>query len=264
MSDVAFSDSNKDELIARMQRDPALVVEFIQSHSDLSERRQLYKLAQRTFGVSTFEGRDLDAVILVVRAGIDEGLRQSGAETGPEAAGDLKNFSNVLAFNLAADLAECWPEDTLLRATRHFEAGLAAAMDCLRWRVELLKGPYPFSIAWWARGMHEMSLGMFTASAESFDRALDFGIQAAKTVGHEHDVETDFNVVLNRGYGGWARKLGGSRLGDEQFTNACERFSRIAATGEGEAKADAAFGLAQLRCIEERISADRGANALPV
>lgn len=257
MSDVPFPECHREDLIARMRRGPEAVTEFIQGFEDPASRRQLYKLAQRTFGTPSFEVRDLDSLITVVRAGIEEGLRQCAAETNPDAADDLKNFSNVLSYNLAADLAECWPEDNLPRETRHFEAGLSAANDCLRWRRELRKGPYPFSIAWWARGMHEMSLGLFGEAAESFDKALDFGMQAAKTVGHQHDQETDFNVVLNRGYGGWARNLAGHPSGGDQYRRACERFEQISAANTGEAKSDAEFGLSQLRCIAERITPAR-------
>jgi hypothetical protein len=257
MSDAPFPECHREDLIGAMRQGPEAVVEFVQGFKDPSSRRQLYKLAQRTFGTPSFEGRDLDALITVVRAGIDEGLRQSAAESQSETADDLKNFSNVLSYNLAADLAECWPEDTLPREPRHFETGLAAANDCLRWRRELRKGPYPFSIAWWARGVHELSLGLFGEAAESFDKALDFGMQAAKTVGQHNDQETDFNVVLNRGYGGWARKLAGQPGGEEQFRRACERFEQISATSSGEARSDAEFGLAQLRCITDRITPER-------
>lgn len=257
MSDVPFPECHRDDLVERMRSGPEAVIEYIQGFEQPASRRQLYKLAQRTFGVPAFESRDLDALIAVVRAGIDEGLRQSAAETNSESADEFKNFANVLSYNLAADLAECWPEDTLPRKQRHFEAGLAAANDCLRWRRELRKGPYPFSIAWWARGMHEMSLGLFGDAAESFDKALDFGMQAAKTVGHEHDQETDFNVLLNRGYAGWARYLAGQPSGEDQYRRACERFTQIATSNTGEAKNDAEFGLAQLRCIGERITPDR-------
>jgi hypothetical protein len=257
MDEADFPECHKDEMVARMRRDPSCVVEFIHGFGDAESRRKLYKLAQRTFSVPTFEGRCLDALILVTRAGIEEGLRQSAAATSRDTADELKNFSNVLSYNLSADLAECWPEDSLPREKRHFEAGLAAANDCLRWRLELRKGPYPFSIAWWAHGMHSLSLGLFADAAESFDKAQDFGMQAAKTLGHRHDEETDFNVVLNRGYGGWARKLDGNASGQEQYARACERFTTIAATEEGEAKNDAEFGLSQLRCIAARIGPER-------
>jgi hypothetical protein len=257
MSGEAFPECHREDLVENMRSGPQAVIEFIQGFADPTHRRQLYKLAQRTFGQPASENRNLDSLILVVRAGIDEGLRQSEAEPNRDAADDLKNYSNVLAYNLAADLAECWPEDTLPREQRHFEAGFAAANDCLRWRRELRKGPYPFSIAWWARGMHELSLGLFGEASESFDKALDFGMQAAKSVGQQNDQETDFNVVLNRGYGGWARKLAGQPGGGEQYQRACERFEQISATNTGEAKSDAQFGLAQLRCIGERITADR-------
>ena len=246
MTDSTFPGCHKAELISQFLRGPDPLVEFIQGFEDPDSRRQLYTLAQRTFGRD--EHRDLDALIVVVRAGIEEGLRQSGAEADGDLADKCKNYSNVLSYNLSADLAECWPEDSLPREKRHFEAGLTAAHDCLRWRKELQKGPYPFSIAWWARGIHEMSLGRFADAADSFDKALDFGIQSTQAVAHKHDVDTDFNVVLNRGYAGLARRLSGIPEGEIQFIDSCDRFGTIARTASGDTKNDAEFGLAQLRC----------------
>ncbi len=257
MSDTLFPEMHNDELIARMENGPESVIAFIQSFEDAESRRKLYSLAQKTFGSVTCERRDLDALISVVRGGIHEGLRQFAAESDRDLADKFKNFSSVLSYNLAADLAECWPEDDLPREPRHFQAGLNAANDCLKWRVELRKGPYPFSIAWWARGIHEMSLGLFDEATDSFEKATDYGIQAAHPVGSSHDVDSDFNVLLNRGFGGLAARLGNHPVGEAKFAAACELFAAIARTGEGEAKRDAAFGLAQLECAAKRITAER-------
>src|SRR5437763_698606 len=98
MTESISPDSHKAELASLFLRGPDAVVDFIQGFEDLDSRRQLYTLAQRTFGRA--EQRDLDALIVVVRAGIEEGMRQSRAAADRDLSDTCKNYSNVLSFNL--------------------------------------------------------------------------------------------------------------------------------------------------------------------
>src|SRR4051812_28202301 len=139
-------DEHVPELAARLASGgAAAVIAFIAGHADAAKRRQLFSVAQREFGRRENAARDLDALIAICRAGIDDGIRQAEAETSPVEAAKRKDFANVLSYNFAADLAECWDGDKVPRARRHFEAGLAAAKDCIRWRDELGKPAWPRS-----------------------------------------------------------------------------------------------------------------------
>jgi hypothetical protein len=256
-----MSQQQQDEFLARhlaamrerAAAGAAAYVAFVEGFTDRLERRKLYGAASGAMGPRSTE-RDLDAACDIARAGIAEGLRQSATETDPAEASRRKDFANVLSYNLAADMAECWPEDSTPRARRHFVAGLAAAEDCVRWREELAKPPGPRQMAFWAKGTHEMSLGMARAAAASFERALEYARQSATTAPAAVVVGGDFGVILSAGYLGIATK---SRLFDE----ACDAFEHTAETTTGEPAQDAAFGLAQLRCFAERLAApDRPAD----
>ena len=157
---------------------PTTVVEFIDGF-DGEERRKLYAFAQRAFYDRDWQGKNFDAYVEIVNAGIAEGLRQAEAADDPEEAAKLTDYSNVLSYNLSADLAECWPGDDAPRERRHFEAGLKAAEDCIRWREELGKGPFPFSIAYWAKGMHLLSLGDHAGALENFRKSFDYAESSA-------------------------------------------------------------------------------------
>lgn len=187
----------------------------------------------------------------MVDAGIAEGLRQSQCAIDEEDARRWKDFANRLSYNLAADLAECWPNDTTLRERRHFERGLKAAENCIRWRTELNKPPFPFAIAWWAKGMHELSLARVQDSVASFTKAYEYGVKAVPA-GEPTTVTASgaFSVILNAGYLGIARTMAGDAEGRKQYDEACAAFEQTAATDrDQEKKEDAMFGLAQLRHI---------------
>ena len=84
---------HQTDLLARMQSDGAYgVVDLIQSFDSNEQRRQLYSLSQRTFGQANWPGKNFDAYIEVVEAGIAEGLRHSDAASEEEAAAQCKDF----------------------------------------------------------------------------------------------------------------------------------------------------------------------------
>ena len=134
------------------------VIRYVGSIEDAETRRTVYSIAQKGFGNREWAGRNFDALVEVVRAGIGETLRQAHQTADGETAGKLTDFANRLSYNLSADLADCWPGDDVQRERRHFEAGLRAAEDCVRWRRELGKPPDRRAMAYWAVGMHHISL----------------------------------------------------------------------------------------------------------
>ena len=224
----------------------ASVVSYIQAMVSPLERRQLFAFAQQAMSKRKDVGRNMDDLVAVARAGIDEGTKQAAAETDPAEAAKRKDFVNVISYNLAADLAECWPDDLTPRAKRHFETGLAAAQQAMRLRDELGKPAAARAMAWWACGAHQLSLGRTADAAASFERSLEFARKACKgaaAVGPGGD----FHVMLASGCLGLATK---TRLYDE----ACSAFDATASSATGEAAEDAAFGAAQLRWFAKRLA----------
>ena len=233
------------------------VVTHIAAEEDRGTRRGLFSLAFGKLSGEEWSGRSLDGTVIIGRAAIEEGVRQAEEESNPEEAQRRIEFANVLSYNLAADLADCWPEDARPRETHHFEAGLAAAEDCLRWREELRKGPFPFSIAWWAHGMHALSLGRLDGAVSSFGKSLEAAQQVARDQGRSDEVgaEATFGVNLGVGYLGLARWRAGDADGEAQYRRSLEAFIAQKKAHPDE-EIDANFGIAQLHTAAERTAAE--------
>jgi hypothetical protein len=243
-----------DELRAAMEKEGvAGVVAFIAGFEDDEERRKLYSYSMQAFYGKEWDGKSLDGYIDVAKAGIAEGLKQAEAATDAETADKRKDYTNILAYNLSADLADCWPGDDVPREKRHYEAGLSAAEDCVKWREELSKGPFPFSIAYWAMGIHQLSLGDNEGSLGSFNKAFDYAVENAKGEGVNTDVsqEGDFGVILEAGYIGIAEMAGGIEGGKEHYDEAIAAF-RAQVDNVPDKTDDAQFGIDQLEKVKSK------------
>jgi len=244
------------ELKAHMERGGAAdVVRYIETIPDPEMRRTVYAAAQKGFANKDWTGKNFDALIEVVTAGIGETLQQALLTENGEETWKLTEFANILSYNLSADLAECWPGDENPRERRHFEAGLRAAEDCVRWRRELGKPPERRAMAYWAVGMHQLSLGNSYEALGAFETAA--GLSRVAVVGTGRDeikAGGDFAVLLYAGYLGIARWVLGEAGGKEAFESACAAFEETAEKYDGEQREDATFGLNQLRWVATKFS----------
>lgn len=249
------------------------VVELIQGIANPEERRSVYAFAQRAFGQRDWKGKNLNDQIYVVRAGIADSAWQAAeaAESGDaELARACKDKANVMSYNLAADLAECWPGDAVPREREHFEAGLRAAHDCVLWRHELGKPPERRAMAYWAVGMHQLSLGHRIEALGAFQIALGLAAEALSggadpakpgtPAGPEPFAAAevhvkpggDFSAILYSGYTGIARRALGAPEGARQLERACSAFEKTIQDFP-EMEEDARIGLEQLRWVERKI-----------
>lgn len=243
----AFFESRWPEMAeaARAGGAPA-VLAFVDGHADDLQRRVLHLFARQGLVQREWEGRSLDVAAEVAQGSIGRLLDESrqAAEAGDEeTARRRKELANVISYNLAADLADCWPGERPALERRHFEAGQAAAVDCVRWREELAKGPGPSAMAWWAKGMHELSLGRTQDAVASFERSLAFAREDA-------DDERAFGTVLGRGYLGLARWIAGDDAGRALYREALGDFANQLT--DPERQEDARFGIDQLETVKQR------------
>ncbi|MCD4733609.1 hypothetical protein K8R78_05170, partial [bacterium] len=206
------------------------------------------------FSYQDWEGKNFDYLIDIVDAGIKEVLLQAKAATNAETRYKLTDFANVLSYNISADLATCWPGDEAPREQRHLEYGLMAAEYCIAWREELNKGPGPFSMAWWAVGMHSLSLGNFAEAQDGFEKSLDYAIEMAKAGGNSVEVApgVHYSIPLAQGYLGLALLAAGDEAGQTLYD---EAIAALQGTVDGfpAQKGDAAFCLDQLKCVEDNL-----------
>jgi hypothetical protein len=233
---------------------PDAVLDFIDGFDTFEQKLKLYFFAQQSFGGQDWEGKNFDGYLAVVQAGIKTILDYAGTMEDPEKANQLKDFANMLSFGMAADLAECWPGDTVPRESRHIEAGLAAAENCLAWRSELNKGPEPFHMAHWVKGMHHVSLKQFDEAVKHFEDAVQFGRKDAKDNGRPMTitVDGDLTLIMYTGYLGLARFL--KDPGDsETYNTACKVLDEIVSDDSGTGT-DAAFFRNQLDWVKKKFS----------
>ncbi len=252
-NEATFPDRHWEEMRKLMEAEgPEAVIVFIDGFDD-EQRRQLYSFGRFAFAMQEWEGKNLDAVVAVANAGIAEGLRQAEAAASAEDAAKLVDFANVMSYNLSADLAECWPGDTLPREKRHFEAGLKAAEDCVRWREELGKGAGPFAMAYWAKGMHQLSLGDVDGAVDNFRKSLEYYGEVAKEAGEVTEVspEAGFGLILAEGYVGLAEWVNGEEAGKGRFEKALAAF-RQGAEKYPDKKDDFQFGADQLEWVKQK------------
>ena len=168
--------------------------------------------------------------------------------------------ANKQGFNLAADLAECWPGDEAPREIHHLELGREMAERCLEWRHQLKRGPRPFAIAHWVHGLHLLSLARRTgeratlaAAVAAFERSVTTAVAAAAASGGVDRVEPDgdYLVIINSGFLGVARELAVPGTGLPLLERATDCFRAQAERFPARAE-EANYGLANLRAARER------------
>jgi len=224
------------------------VLAFIEAQPEDIQRRVLFLFARQGLVQRDWPGKSLDVAAAVAQGSIER-LRaeaRRAAEAGDaQTARRRTELANVISYNLAADLADCWPGERPPLEARHFEVGLSAARDCVRWREELGKGPGPSSMAWWAKGMHELSLGRAQDAVESFDRSLALANEDAGS-----NAEEAFGSVLGRGYLGLARWIAGDDAGRRLYREALSVFANQLT--DPDRQEDARFGIDQLETVKLR------------
>lgn len=225
----------------------------IRERADEMERRVLFMFARQGFMDELDALGGFDALIALADEGVAELLMQAVGEASEEGKSRRIDGANVISFNLAADLADCWPGDEAPREQRHFERGLQAATDCLAWREELDKPAGPRSMAWWAKGMHEISLGRADDAVASLRQALDYGKQTAidNDASPAIDATGGFMPLINAGYLGIAARLAGD-TGEEAKLLELAVAGFTAQLDDEERKDDAQFGIDQLEVVASR------------
>ncbi len=253
MTTENFPDKHWLEMKRLMESDgSAAVVSFIEGFNN-DERRQIYAFAHQGFSYQDWKGKNFDYLIDIVDAGIKEVLLQAKAATDAETRYKLTDFANVLSYNISADLATCWPGDEVPREQRHLERGLAAAEYCVAWREELNKGAGPLSMAWWAVGMHQLSLKNLAEAQDSFEKSFSYAVEMVKAEGNSTEVApgVHYAIPLAQGYLGLA--LSGDPAGQTLYDDAIAALQGTVDDFPAQ-KDDAAFCLDQLRWVKGNLN----------
>ena len=221
------------------------VIDYIEGFDSDPLRRVLYIASKQVLAPPDFQDKRLDDLITVSEAGVAEMLRQAEATSDGETRGQCIHGAHVVSFNLAAELADCWPDDELPRTEAHHIRGTQAAVDCLLWS-EAAGEPMPISNDYWVRGIHQLALGDTQAAIRSWTASLEFAEAAAENQGTSTKVGPNgaFGVILNVGYLGLARWASGDEAGKSEYEAALHAFR--AQTEDPDKADDAKLGIGQL------------------
>ena len=228
------------------------VIAVIRGFTEDSQRRVLYVFARRALVLGDGNDIDFDVYIRVCDAGIEDILKQAESAPDEETRRARLHTLHVISYNLAADLADCWPDDDAPRTEAHHHRGIRAAEDCLRWTRERDGGAHPLSISYWALGIRRFSLGQTTATIEAWEKSLEYANKEAeaKSQGTNVDANGAFGVVLGAGWLGLARWRDGDDGGRMQYEEAVAAFK--AQLDDPAKKEDAGFGIGQLEKIKTK------------
>ena len=249
---VAFFEGRRDALKqTAAQGGGRAVVAAIAEFGGFAERLILYTLARQVLVLAQDVPGGLDAAIAVADAGIDEVEDVLSEAEDEEQRRHLLRALHMLNFNLAADLADCWPDDNTPRRQRHFERGLQAAQALLGPIFEGAVTPHVLANDWWVRGMHELSLARPAASIQSFREALDHAVEAADRESLPvAGPGTTLQALLMEGYLAIAEAAAGPEdlaVARLRYASAAEALqARRGGTDEGR---EAAYFLAQLEKV---------------
>ncbi len=229
----------------------AAAIALIDSFTDDLERRVLYVFARQGLVFREWAGKGFDPYIEIADAGIAELLRQADVADDEETRMRRRNGAHIISYNLAADLADCWPGDDQPRSQAHFERGLKAARDCIAWCDPSITDG--LARDWWVLGMHQISLGDAHAAVTSFRNSLEFARQFASADPGSLEAEP-FAVTLGLGYLALARMISGEKGAQDEYAAAIATFSEQLANELR--KEDAKFGIAQLEEVRKRYAAE--------
>ena len=228
------------------------IVKFIDGFTDDLERRVLYVFARQGVMFQDWQGKNFDTYIGICDAGVKEILRQVESADDDEDLKKKLRSAHVLCYNLSADLADCWPGDETPRSKSHYERGLKAAEDCLKWADRMGSDANTYSIDFWAKGIHELSLGYSSNALESWSKSLEYACRTAELdpVPAMPDPAQNFGVILGFGYVGLAEWICGNDIAKSKYHDAISAFKNQ--FDDAEKKSDAEFGISQLEKVRQK------------
>ncbi|MES3037744.1 MAG: hypothetical protein V4736_07550 [Bdellovibrionota bacterium] len=229
--------------------DQSQLLKHITDTPDSKERVELFRFAIRCLMYREWTNKNLSPIVDLGDAVINHALDLS---KGPDGA-HFREQANIMCFNMSANVADCW-DNGFIRTTVHFEKGLRWADQALELRRELKKGPDPLSMAFWARGMHLMSLGRLPEAQGEFLKSLDYAQVTAAEMEAEKEVspKAPFLVLLGFGYLALVQIAQGLKEGSMVFEQVMDAFNGMAQLS-AEGKDDAAIGVAQLQYVRAKL-----------
>ncbi len=230
------------------------LIDVICKTPDPLERRVLYSFIRQALTLDVVGADGLDVLIALANAGIAENLKQAEDETDAQDRDKRIDAANMISYNLAADLAFCW-DDGFARDRRHYERGLQAGEDCLKWRRQLGKPAARFALAHWARGVHRLALGDVAGAEEDFEKSLMLDSEAAGLACvPEVSAEMPNPVLLMRGWVAIVKAFAGEAQEKAVLEKIIAIYEPRLESTDPEVQGDAKWALIQLKSGAKRMN----------
>lgn len=226
---------------------PSMVGAIMESGSD-GERAALFRYARQGLVLGDWRGKNLDDYLTVAEAGII----WLGDRAEEVAAHERPHYLDVLAeltFNVAADVADCWPGDDEPRRPDQFRRAMEIAEQSVGLRDELRKPDDSKHLGWWAFGYHQLRLGHTDTACDSMERSLEHARRAARTTGQHDgiDARAPFPVLLSAGYLALARIADDEPSGPDLFAETLAALRTQ--LSDQSRQTDAQFAIDQLQRV---------------
>jgi DNA polymerase/3'-5' exonuclease PolX len=157
-------------------------------------------LAYKDFAQALYrQNKDVEHMVAAGRRGSEYALDHAARVQcdNPETAAKLKEIAKTISFNVGANTWPGWGDDGVKISSDQRDAGMEAAMLCLRLVDELNLGPRRMGSAYWLVGAHHIAARRPQAALDALD-------QASMAFASAGDCPSE---MMAQGYGALARKL---------------------------------------------------------
>lgn len=161
-----------DEALRRLtETDSFAAIEFLSAQDDtLAAVKVCDDLVRHLYN----EAKNVPAMLMIGRAGIQLGLDRAAREPDAGRAAAIKGQAKAIAYNVAANAWPGWEDEGITITGSDIACGLDAAKTNLRLARELQRGDLPMSRAHWVIGALHMAAGDLDAAKPAFEQAAQF------------------------------------------------------------------------------------------
>lgn len=249
---LAFFGQHEAAIVTAAESGGAKAVNAFIAGFEPEEQVVLYSFHSRPLSIGDWQGKNMATIADVGDAGLDLILKLAAAETNETRKGTLDFAANVLGYNVAANLAGCWPEDDLPRQPRHYEIGLKAIDVAIDWRTRVGMPAQNLAGVWWLKGQHQLGLGDYASVLVAWQTAYDYTLKAVDEAGNDSAVSdaSSPSHVVNSGYLGIGHVLNGDQSGMAAYQTAVSLLEEM--KDDGTRGGEATMFLGQLTTTWQR------------
>jgi hypothetical protein len=164
-------------MVTLAREDTQRAIEFIISRASAEDAMRVFELVVRDL---YWQSKNLNATLLIGRAGIQFGLTEARRVAGHDQAlaYALSSRAKMLAYNLSSFCWPGWQAEGIDIPAAYLSQGQDLAKTNMRLALQLRKGDLPMSRAWWLMGAHHLSIGQYERARRAFVEGTRFAIAA--------------------------------------------------------------------------------------